>query len=77
MKRIAGVKRRATRWILRCKRGELTYLERLHRLDFLDLIFYHKCIYKLVDLDVTKFTSVVRGRTRKATSLTLFTDTSL
>lgn len=38
--RIEEVQRRATRWIIRCgKRGELTYLERLQRLDLLPLVY--------------------------------------
>jgi hypothetical protein len=57
---IEGVQRRASLWILRLKRGDLAYVDRLKKLDLLplsydreikDLTFYYKCRYGLIDLD--------------------------
>lgn len=78
MKKIEGVQRRATLWITRTKRGELTYVQRLNKLDLLplcyereirDLTFYIKCKRNLVDLDIGNFTSVLESRTRQGCSL--------
>ena len=56
-KRIEGVQRRSSQWILRLKRGDLTYVDRLKKLDPLqplsydreikDLIFYYVDMVKL------------------------------
>ena len=52
--KIERVQRRATRWILRTRVGELSYRERLERLNPLplvldrelkDLAFFYKCLY--------------------------------
>ena len=52
--KIERVQRRATRWILRTRVGELSYRERLERLNLLplvldrelkDLVFFYKCLH--------------------------------
>ena len=81
-KRIEGVQRRATLWILRLKRGDLSYVDRLKTLDLLplaydreisDLMFYYKCRCGLIDLDIDTFTPIVCSRTRRGLSLYLQT----
>ena len=58
---VEQVQRRASRWILRTCRGEMSYKERLTMLDLLllsldhelkDLVFFYKCLYCSTDLDV-------------------------
>ncbi len=58
-KKIEGVKRRATLWILGIKRGDMTYVERLIELKLIplvydrerkDIVFYFKCKNNLVDV---------------------------
>jgi hypothetical protein len=56
-KKIEGVQRRATLWILGKKRGEMTYVERLTELNLIplvydreDIILYFKCKNNYVDL---------------------------
>ena len=77
---IEGVQRRASLWILRLKRGDLTYVDRLKKLDLLplsydreikDLIFYYKCRYGQIDLDIDIFTPIVSSRTRRGSSMYL------
>ena len=81
-KRIEGVQRRASLWILRLKRGDLSYVDRLKKLDLLplsydreikDLTFYYKCRYGLIDLDTNIFTPIVSSRTRRGSSMYLQT----
>ena len=80
-KRIEGVQRRASLWILRLKRGDLTYVDRLKKLDLLplfydreikDLIFItNDCRYGLIDLAIDSFTPIVSGRTRQGSFMCL------
>ena len=62
------MQRRARRWILRTRRDESSYKERLTLLDLLplsldrelkDLIFFYKCLYCSTDLDVRNCVSFV------------------
>ena len=55
--KIERVQRRATRWILRSRIGEMSYKERLIRSDLLplvydrelnDITFYYKCLYEQI-----------------------------
>ena len=78
--RIEDVQRRASLRILRLKRGDLTYVDRLKKLDLLplsydreikDLIFYYKCRYGLIDLDIDGFTPIVSSRTRQGSLMCL------
>ena len=64
------VQRKATRWILQIKQGELSYKERLIRLDLLpltydcevkDLIFLYKALYDYIDFDISFIKSVSHG----------------
>ncbi len=61
------IQRRATRWILRVKAGELSYKERLQQLDMLplaydrevkDLVFFDKAVNGYIDIDVSNFETV-------------------
>ena len=56
------VQRKATRWILKIKQGELSYKERLIHLDLLpliydrelkDLVFLYKALYGYIDFDIS------------------------
>ena len=70
------IQRRATRWILRVKAGELSYKERLQQLDMphlaydrevKDLVFFYKAVNGYIDIDVSNFVNFVdHGRTRRA-----------
>ena len=70
--------RRATRWIMMRKRGELSYKERLSALNLLpltydreikDLVFLYKALFGYVNVDVSNFVSFVcHGRTRLSNS---------
>lgn len=81
--KIERVQRRATRWILRSRIGEMSYKERLIRLDLLplvydrelkDITFFYKCLYGQIDLNVHGFVSfVTHGRTRLSNSFNLKT----
>ena len=81
--KIERVQRRATRWILQTRVGEMSYQERLVKLDLLplvydrelnDLTFFYKCLYGLTDLNVHSFVSFVQhGRTRQSNSCNLKT----
>lgn len=75
-KRIEGVQRRASLWILRLKHGNLTYVDRLKKLDLLplsydreikDLIFYYKCRYG----QIPWYRFFVSSRTRRGSSMYL------
>ena len=61
-KRVERVQRRATRWIMMSKRGELSYKERLSALNLLplsfdreikDLVFLYKALFGYVNVDVS------------------------
>ena len=64
--RVESVQRRATAWILKSKRGKISYLQRLMTLNLLplcyereitDLVFFFKALYGSTDLDVKTFVS--------------------
>ena len=81
--KIVRVQRRATRWILQSRIGEMSCKERLIRLDLLplvydrelkDITFFYKCLYGQIDLNVHGFVSfVTHGRTRLSNSFNLKT----
>ena len=81
--KVEQVQRRASRWILRTRRGEMSYKERLTMLDLIplsldrelkDLVFYYKCLYCSTDLDVLNYVSFIsHGRTRQSDSFNLRT----
>ena len=69
------VQRRATRWILQIKQGELSYKERPIHLDLLpltydrevkDLVFLYKALYGYIDIDISFIKSVSHGHTRQS-----------
>ena len=72
-----GVQRRATMWILMKKCGELSYVERLKKLNLVplvydreqkDLIFYYKCKNNMIDLDMEHYVETTTSRTHAGTS---------
>ncbi len=81
MSKVESVQRRATAWILKSKRGEIPYKQRLTTLSLLplcyereitDLVFFFKALYGNIDLDVRTFVSFVNnGRTRLSQNPTL------
>jgi hypothetical protein len=81
-KKIEGVQRRATLWILGIKRGDMTYVERLIKLKLIplvydrerkDIVFYFKCKNNLIDLDISQYVETMSSRTRASTSCLLRT----
>lgn len=73
--KLERIQRRATRWILQVKQGELSYKERLFKLDLLpltydrevkDLVYLYKALYGYVDMDITFVKRVNHGRTRRS-----------
>ena len=65
---VEQVQRRASRWIPRTRRDEMSYKERLTMLDLLplsldreleDLVFFYNCLYISTDLDVLNYLSFV------------------
>ena len=79
--KIENVQRRATRWILKQRKGEQSYKERLVTLKLLplcydrevkDLVFFYKAMRGYINLDVNNFVSfVTHGRTRLSEARTL------
>ena len=77
------VQRRATRWILQTRIGEMSYRDRLITLDLLpltydrelkDLVFFYKCLFNHIHLNVHSFTNFIsHGRTRLSNSFNLKT----
>ena len=77
------VQRRATRWILQTRIGEMSYRDRLITLDLLpltydrelkDLVFFYKCFFNHIHLDVCSFTNFIsHGCTRLSNSFNLKT----
>ena len=71
---VERVQRRATRWILQTRIGEMSYRDRLITPDLLpltydkelkDLVFFYKCFFNYIHLDVCSFTNFIsHGRTR-------------
>jgi hypothetical protein len=62
------VQRRATRWILKSKVGEMSYEDRLKTLNLLpltynreirDLVLVYKCIFGLTDLNIEHFVTFI------------------
>ena len=60
---VEWVQRRATRWILQTRIGEMSYRDRLITLDLLpltydrelkDLVFFYKCFFNHIHLDVSQ-----------------------
>ena len=68
------VQRRATRWILRTRIGEMSYKQRLLTLALLpltydrelrDLVFLYNCIFGYTDLNIGRYvTFITHGRSR-------------
>ena len=65
------VQRRATRWILRTKIGEMSYKQRLLTLDLLpltydrelrDLVFLYNCIFGYADLNIGRYVTFIYTR---------------
>ena len=81
--KVEQVQRHASRWILRTRRGKMSYKERLTMLDLIplsldrelkDLAFFYKCLYCSTDLDVLNYVSFIsHGRTRQSDSFNLRT----
>ena len=79
--RIEHVQRRTAQSILRSRMGEMSYKERLIRLDMLplvynrelhDITFFYKCLYGHKDLNVHNFFYfVTHGCTRQSNSFNL------
>ena len=80
---VERVQRRATRWILQTRIGEMFYKDRLITLDLLpltydrelkDLVFFYKCFFNHIHLDVCSFTNFIsHGCTRLSSSFNLKT----
>ena len=80
---VEWVQRRATRWILQTRIGEMSYRDRLITLDLLpltydrelkDLVFFYKCFFNHIHLDVCSFTIFIsHGCTRLSSSFNLKT----
>ena len=80
---VERVQRRATCWILQTRVGEVSYKDRLIKLDLLplsydrelkDLLFFCKCLYNYIDLNVHCFVDFIsHGCTRLSNSLNLKT----
>ena len=76
--KVEQVQRRATRWILRLKPGQMSYGERLLALDMLplaydgeikDLVFFYKAVYGYIDIDVSYYVTFNNHRrTRRGQS---------
>jgi hypothetical protein len=67
-KRLKRVQRRATRWILQCKLGEIPYRERLQKLNILplaydreikDLVFFYNSMYGGLQTNLKQHVSFV------------------
>lgn len=77
------VQRRATRWILGTRIGEMSYRDRLIKLNLLplaydrelkDLVFLYKCLNNYTDLNILNFVSFIsHSRTRRSNSFNLTT----
>ena len=59
------IQRRATRWILRVKPGEVSYKERLQQLDMLPLVYDREIKNGYIDMNIPNFVHFVdHGQTR-------------
>ena len=65
---VERVQRHATRWILQTQIGEMSYRDRLITLHLLpltynrelkDLVFFYKCFFNHIHLDVCSFTNFI------------------
>jgi hypothetical protein len=74
--KIERIQRRATRWILRSRIGELSYKERLQTLDMLplcyvreiqDLVFFYKALHGYVDVDISNYVSFINHHRSRLT----------
>ena len=75
---IERVQRRATKWILQTRVGEMSYKDRPLALNLLpltfdrelkDMVFFYKCVNNFTDLNVKDFVAFAcRGRTRLSAS---------
>ena len=74
--KIERIQRRATRWILRSRIGELSYKERLQTLDMLplcyvreiqDLVFFYKALHGYVDVDISNCVSFINHNRSRLT----------
>ena len=81
---VERVQRRATKWILQTRIGEMSCRDRLITLDLLpltydrelkDLVFFYKCLFNHIHLDVHSFTNLTIShvRTRLSNSFNLKT----
>jgi hypothetical protein len=70
-RRIERVQRRATKWILRIKTGEIPYKQRLMTLKLLpltydreikDLVFFYKTLHGHIDLKMDSYVSFIEHR---------------
>ena len=70
------VQRRATRWILRTRIGEMSYKQRLLTLALLpltydrelrDLVFLYNCIFGYIDLNISRYITHGRSRSKNPT----------
>ena len=76
--KVEQVQRRATRWILSLKPGQMSYGERQLALDMLplaydreikDLVFFYKAVYGYIDVDVSDYVTFYNHpRTRRGQS---------
>ena len=76
--KVEQVQRRATRWILSLKPGQMSYGEKLLALDMLplaydgeikDLVFFYKAVYGYIDVDVSDYVTFNNHpRTRRGQS---------
>ena len=75
---VERVQRRVTRWILPTRIGEMSYRDRLITLDLLpltydrevkDLVFFYKCFFNHIHLDVCSFTNFISHGCTRLTQL--------
>ena len=69
--KLEQIQRRATRWILNVKVGDVPYRDRYDR-EIRDLMFFYKALHGFYDLNVEDFVSfVTHGRTRLSSNPTV------
>ncbi len=73
----AATPHRISKRVLKKRRGELSYKEHLTELNLIllvydreqkDLVFFYKCMYGDIDLDIWQYVEVTTGRIRVGTS---------
>lgn len=77
-RKLESVQRRATRWILMCRQGEISYKDRLIKLNLLplaydreirDIVLLFKSMFGFTDCNINNYVSLVsHGRTRLSSS---------